>query len=368
MTVSVSCDAVSINLYNIANFIPIDDTIIGLKYLVKKDKIIIRGAYNKETVPFYNQISIIIRIENKTVNVKIFKNGSLHITGCKKVSDAQNVIDTLTRYYSMMRLETINISLSQTEDGTLLTKDCMVYSEKYKQVIGYLNEEKEDWTLALVQNLIGGKESKACSYVINKEKVIVNKDGNFISEGNIKKHKTIYNKDGEVIGETCIQMFNNSLKLFKHKNLNIDYHSDSITVGKDNEIGKIVYVYNKETRCAPNILKNSDNYSCSAILRDCDSYTGTVINVNCINIVIDLGVKINREKLYSNLVDKNYMVLYNPNKYSGIRLLFKTIVGKLSFMIFQSGKVLGSGFKSTSQIDQEVPKFKKLINDIVNIP
>jgi len=50
---------------------------------------------------FYNQVTILMRPMNNPsrnyINIKVFKNGSLHMTGCKDMSDFNNVSSTLIK-------------------------------------------------------------------------------------------------------------------------------------------------------------------------------------------------------------------------------------------------------------------------------
>lgn len=361
ITLSVSFNNSStMNLYNIANFIDIDNVIIGLKYLIKPDKILIRGKYLKDTMTFYNQISMIMIVNGKALNVKIFNNGSLHITGCKSVETGDNVVAILKKYYIKMSNQSIKIDLMETKRGALVTEDYMLYSKKFKQVVGYVDENSDNWLPIFLQNLIG--YGPDCVFVINKDKVVLNKDGNFMSIKAISNRKNIYNLDGVHIGNTNVSMFNNSLKLYKHKNLLLDYEKDEVTTNGD-VIGKILYNYNLPNEIS-DIQLGEDNYSCSPFMSSSSTLQlSHSVNVNCINIVFDIGYKINRMKLFDILKKKEHIALYNPDKYSGVRLIFKSINYKISFMIFQSGKIIGSGFKSIHDINIQIDILKTLFDE-----
>ena len=58
----------------------------------------------KENQKFYNQITVVIRIDNgscedinkvKSINVKLFKNGSIQMSGCKRIEEVNTVINKL---------------------------------------------------------------------------------------------------------------------------------------------------------------------------------------------------------------------------------------------------------------------------------
>jgi hypothetical protein len=130
------------------------------------------------------------------------------------------------------------------------------------------------------------------------------------------------------------------------------------------------------------------NYNCNPILDlDCIDrkldieylYNNSETIVNCINIYFNIGFQINRESLYENLLNLDYICKYSPEIYSGINLSIKIPVNfneiienkdkfeisnigrckctqkctcsNVSFLIFQSGNIIGSGFKNYEQIN-----------------
>jgi TATA-box binding protein (TBP) (component of TFIID and TFIIIB) len=51
---------------------------------------------SKKSKSFFNQLTIIMRVnENEYMNVKLFKNGSIQITGCKKLSNCNIILNKL---------------------------------------------------------------------------------------------------------------------------------------------------------------------------------------------------------------------------------------------------------------------------------
>ena len=66
----------------------------------RKKKVVKKGKTQK----FYNQITVVIRIDNgscedinkvKSINVKLFKNGSIQMSGCKRIEEVNTVINKL---------------------------------------------------------------------------------------------------------------------------------------------------------------------------------------------------------------------------------------------------------------------------------
>ena len=354
-------EKIELNLYNIANFMNIDDEVLGIKYLLKPGKILIRGHYPNDSSAFCNQISTILVINGKKINVKIFKNGTLQLTGCKNVSDANKVVKLLEEKYKLLDQKIMNIKLSKTSDGVLVTDDYMVYSSKFKQVIGYITENN-NWLPTLVQNLLGYNTSKL-SYSINNDITTVNKTLNFMSKKSIGNKRKLYSMDGEFIGTTRVYMYNNTKKLYRCKNLEIDYDTDKIMIN-DNAIGEIMYDIEPVNTATREL--NVGNYSCSAFINEQDVYKtdNTVTSVNCINIVFNISFKLNRQRLVNLLKRDGYSVLYNPGKYCAVRLIYKIpgdIEKKANFMIFQSGKVIGSGFKDMRDIGDTLMIFEEIM-------
>jgi len=70
---------------------------IGTRYLPGYDHIS-KSIYKNKKKLFYNQITIIMNIsDDKFVNMKLFKDGSVHMTGTKNLIDANIAINKLTK-------------------------------------------------------------------------------------------------------------------------------------------------------------------------------------------------------------------------------------------------------------------------------
>lgn len=107
-TMTVCCKFPTLfNVGNIAQYIDLDSNgIIGIKFgnadnphtnrsLIVKSKISI--AKNKKKRSFFNQVTLQVRTKkiDKIVNVKIFLNGSIQMTGCKGIENALEAIDKI---------------------------------------------------------------------------------------------------------------------------------------------------------------------------------------------------------------------------------------------------------------------------------
>ena len=88
---------------NFAKYIVLkEDGIVSVKYGNRKDPatnrtiIVLKQKKKSSTKNFYNQVTIRMKPTNNPIrnyiNIKVFKNGSLQITGCKDMEDFNNVI------------------------------------------------------------------------------------------------------------------------------------------------------------------------------------------------------------------------------------------------------------------------------------
>lgn len=339
------------NLLDIERYLEIDDCIVGLK-----GTNLIRGNYKKSklkntkenhSVNFDNQLSIIFKIDDIYINTKIFKNGSLHFTGCKD----ENMIKILIKKIidSVRGIEKIKrqILLTKDENDVLLDKYNLIYSYNNYRVIGQKINDKE-------------------YYIINGKKYIIDeKTKMFISLKDSKK-RDILNLSGEHIGSYERSQFNK--KFIKHNFTKGEYKIDEKKIDEN----KIVIDRNDDIK--------EINYECKPINKDItnEDILNMEININCINVSFDLNMKLNRENLYSMLINDGYMCKYKPDIYPGIRLIYKipnTIYKNVSknvlqdnmidglckcsnkctcnditFLIFGTGKVLGTNFKNRELI------------------
>ena len=68
-------------------------TIIVRKVLAQK--------YKKKKKAFYNQVTLLVKTANKIMNVKLFSNGAIQLTGCKSI---ESVIEALTKIFKELNI------------------------------------------------------------------------------------------------------------------------------------------------------------------------------------------------------------------------------------------------------------------------
>lgn len=292
------------NLYNVGKYLKIDDDIIGIKYYFCNESIL-KGIYQtcniKKTkkkvkqvnkILFYNQISIIIKYDKDQINLKLFKNGSIQITGCKNIQNIDHYLNIL--YKKLLNFQNKNVNILLTKDSNNTFLDC---------------------------------------------------------------HNYIYDNDYKVIGY--------------YDNDNGKYNILSKTLSKTKDRSKLYTIINYDT--SPFITYNKEcNYE---------------IDIDCINICININTKLNLYKLYQYLITNQYICKYNPETYTGIKFIYKSMISyddtdkdmgickcnnkcicmNVTFLIFQTGNIICAGLKSFKQIEKIMPNFLLIISHFMNI-
>ena len=247
--------------------------------------------------------------DNKIINVKLFGNGTLHLTGVKHPSEGKQVMLLI---YSKL------INLCKEYDIILLTSDINnVYLDNANNVYSQNNDNR---------TVIGFKyvtDKNETLYNINKKDYTIDKNtGLFIAKKfESKRSKTLLDLNGEKVGISRIELLKNKSKLYKNNsNVNFDYTTGFIYYdgdGKSNIIGKIVYeyinsYYNPEEVEIEPIVEYK--YNCTPFLQDTTIYSLKELNnfndkelqcdINCINIYSKLSFELNRQRLFNELIKK----------------------------------------------------------------
>ena len=160
----------------------------------------------------------------------------------------------------------------------------------------------------------------------------------------------------------------------------IYYNNESI-------IGKVAYYINKE-----NIIDTLQFNDIMEIDYDCNPFTNKKqeifetleddqidLNVNCMNVYFNINYTINRQRFYERLISMNFICKYKPESYSGIKIVYKIPLYKtkckssgicpctskctcinITFLVFQSGNVIATGFKNLEQVDEITQEFYKI--------
>lgn len=412
ITMTMQLPDCQFNLNNIGRYLDIDDTILGIKYHYGNRESIIKGKYltsiykksksknenkiNKKL--FYNQVSLIIKHtgkdkENKDcleniVNVKIFGNGSLHLTGVKNTLEGQEIVLILYKKLEKFKNMFSTILLTKDTNGVYLDNSNNIYSTELfnKNIIGYklnssiyvINKKEYYITYIDIENL-SGKFSNLKVFMSNKLES--------------KKTRTILNMDGKQIGFSKINLIRNKSKLYKN-NSNIHFDKNFIFYdgnGNSTIIGNISYEITQNEHIltfndTQNLIEynyNSNPFITEPIEIKLHDINNLNMNVNTINIYFKLDFELNRQRLFDKLLELNYISEYTPEKYSGVKLTYKInqnylnagkcvcnnkcTCNNITFLIFQSGNIIVTGFKNINDIRDILNTFKDIINKISNI-
>jgi len=401
ITMSLQIPCCNLNLMNIGKYLKIDDVILGLKYNFGKSSIL-KGTYstsiykksktkNQDKINktlFYNQVSIVMKIESNVVNVKLFGNGSLHLTGVKDPKEGRVV---------MMILYNKLLKLCDEYDMILLTLDTNnIYLDNNNNI--YTRDSDN-------RMVIGFKYTNAKNeilYNIYKKDYVIDKNtGLFINKKfENKRTRTLLSLNGEKVGVLRIELLKNKSKLYKNNSINFDYTNGFIYYdgeGKSNIIGKILYEINgdfdrneKGNNCPIIEYKYNCNpfFSISKVytIEELQSCTDKELqyDINCINVYLNINVELNRQRLFNKLIQMSYIAEYKPEKYSGIKLRYKIskqptqkmgicecinkcTCNNVTFLIFQSGNIIATGFKSLIEIDAIIHDFKSVIMSVQEV-
>lgn len=363
----------TINLTNVGKYMDIDEHIIGIKYncghlvvmkgkysttIYKKSKIKVEDKIKKRL--FYNQVTIIVNNKGNHVNVKLFANGSLHLTGCKQTSEGEEVVRLIYKKLDSMRDKKYTILITKDINGVLLDKDNIIYSCTSIQTIGFVQ-----------------KVGTSIIYNINKKDYEIDKKtSQFITKRvESQRKRDIINFDGVQIGHCKLELLKNKKKLYKNNsNIFFDYENSLIYYDNDTIIGNLVYDYDKTKLVTTSSLQDvfEIEYNCCPFKNNeykLDKTCNLEIDINCINVYFNINYQINRQRFYEKLYESNFICKYNPESYSGIKLtyklpMFSTLQNfghclctqkctctNITFLIFQSGNVIATGFRQSAHID-----------------
>jgi hypothetical protein len=203
-----------------------------------------------------------------------------------------------------------------------------------------------------------------------------------------KRTRTLLDFDGNVIGYCKIELLRNKLKLYK-KNSNVNFDTKLIQdtnafsliyYDGDNYsaiIGKVVYyIQSSIPQPTPDILEC--NYSCNPFKHE-PSELNYTIDINCINTYFNINMEINRQRLFKKLLENKFIAEYKPEKYSGVKMLYKhnqtstcgicmcsskCTCNNITFLIFQSGNLIVTGFKRVEEINLILGNFKDFLISI----
>jgi len=383
ITISVHTD-LKLNILELSKFLKTDDKLIGIKCNIGETPVL-HGEYytnvNKKSKNihktnkklFYNQITIIVKTSLGNVNVKLFSNGCLHLTGIKNIEyHAYQVFDII---YNKI------VELHQQEHPILLTHDIdhpYFYLDNTNVVYTCKKDESQTY------NMLCYKKSNG-HYSISKKEYEFDYPFFKSIEQQCSK-RILIDLYGNEVGYSKVQLLKNK-KLYNNKN--VWYDDDYIYTIHNNEIiliGYVNYIFHNENCTIKDYEYNMNNldqvkithYVSNPILNN-NEIRMLKLDVNCINISFKLEYMLNTQRLYDLLLGQNYMCYYKPMEYRGLKFIYKfprhettkndgrchcnkkCTCYNLTFIIFQNGSVIASGFKNMIHIDISLDTFYTII-------
>lgn len=358
---------------------------------------------------FYNQVTLLVNHKTFNVNVKVFKNGQLQMTGCKS---EQNAIDTAYLVAKLL-LKTnsdivIDVELSNSHN---------MYTCEYNKVYTISNLDSSDdiWEgepigYYEVEQRNSKLRGQTRLYILDKDtekyNVVFSKKDSYhlIWETFVPElYRKIYNTNGEHVGEQRI-VFDEEFKEYQelkyvHKN-NAIFSKDSndrrvkfilkddLTVetrGKQ-KIGVIqdIYYNNNDNNNVKEREKKLEIKTWYETVRYSEDREFVVINekVAMINTDYVCGFEINRRNLNRILVHEyNLESILKIEKYPGINTKFYTNDSnqnnngkfvcdcedmdceceRVSVLTFKSGKIIITGAKKMSHVEAVYQKFNEIL-------
>lgn len=384
MTMTTQLPECELCLLNVGKYLGIDKDIIGIKYnysnfSVLKGKYstsIFNKAKNKKESQinkrlFYNQISLVVQLNHlRPVNVKLFSNGSIHVTGCKDTDDCNKAAKVIYLKLCGLRDRTSRILLTKDKYDVLTDSDNLVYSYR------------EPFTI------IGWRSGNGNYSVHRKDVYIDHKTRMFLSRTeHAERRRHLYNLSGECIGYTHIDLINNRSKYYRKNTKTVPCDGDSDLVYFNNSVllGSNTYVVDKtritDTDSHGDVFEI--DYSCCPFVNR--EYTldnmDFKCDIHCINVHFDLGQRLDLLYVQEFFCTLGYFCKYKPETYTGVKLLYKLnnhvkqsgdfpsafvckcmsecLCTNVTFLIFGTGKVISTGYKCLPDIDRCVSHFKK---------
>ena len=258
----------SLNLQNIIKYLPLDSNDI-LTVKVNKDKMRTliqtkekKRRTTKKTIkkvsPFYNQVTVVVRVyegdyedlnNEKKLNIKLFKNGSIQISGLKTLEYTNRALNKLVHRLSEVKAKLNDGKIEEIsfiDNQNLTVNDFNIYMINSNYKVKMQIDRSKLFNLLLKKKIKASYEKciRACVIVkftpekINEEEkevsIFIFEKGNVIITGArnithiIESYEYINNillthtdeiikKDDEIEGKIILQLYQNIMEENNHK-------------------------------------------------------------------------------------------------------------------------------------------------------
>lgn len=201
----------------------------------------------------YNQCTVIVYIDpdrdkdkklidKEKINVKIFKNGELQMTGIRNLKNAEFVQNLIIS--KLKELHGTHTVTMERKNGIIIDSFNKVYNNKLEQIGFYQNDQRTKKIQHTPKLYIWNGSDY--SILVEKGELLIEQ---FYKKKDKNLSKKVFNKNGEFLGEYQI-LFNE--EYLKSREINLD---ESVLKIQENAF----IVSTKDTKCKWNI---SDQYSC----------------------------------------------------------------------------------------------------------
>lgn len=356
MTVGIELKT-QVSLYNLARYLDIDDTLVGIKYKYL-DKIMLKGTYTvsklKENKLFSNQVSIAMVVDTRNINIKVFTNGTLHITGVNNESQILKVKDYLLDRIKELHNKTDTLILESSVP--YINSDGILFNSSGTRNIGMVTKDK--------------------LFLINNRKFKFYPEYNFFININNLYTKEVLDLDGNLLGTQKLVTSSGTKRIYTNGN-QLYSSLDGVFVGTK-LIGTFEYNFPLEKAHTQVSEPTSVQYPKYPFDRLINSKEYTKENILYYNISVNYRYseeRLPKQRILEFVESNGYIVNRDLQKSSKVNLTYKdnsTNTGKcncefvcicnnITVFIFETGKVNIYGIKDINKVNTIVNSINKLI-------
>lgn len=370
MTVGIELKC-SVSLHNLSKYLDISDFIVGIKYK-HIDKVILKGSYDTSknrgnTSLFNNQVSIAISYQGKRINIKVFKNGMLHITGVNSESQIIEVKDKFIDALNDLENKKYTCIMVSTK-FPIVNSDGILFNSTGTRDIGH-NHGK----VPVESNI----------YIIDRRTFRYNPEHKIYIHMNNLYEKDILDLDGVLIGKQKLVNNTRYKRIYKNgKTIVETYHGVYLD---DKLMGVFEYMWypekdNVNITELDSCVVNYPMYPLNRVI-NCNDYTTKDINYYNISVNYTYPSKFTRMELMRYLESNGFLINYDMGKSSKVNLSLKDnesnsgkcdceyscICKNVTIFIFETGKINVYGIKKLQSIDTIIGIVNSELDNFVKI-
>ena len=354
----------TLNIIDIAKYLPLDDSIVALKLLYAGSSFaVLRGIAklsSKKKKYFLNQVTITLRFGkmNMIVSCKIFHNGTIHITGTHNLDEALEVYNII--YSKLKKLSGLKFIKIQPDLMYLCSMDNLIYNHQ-GDIVGWKTDSK---------------------IVVSNEEVQIhfyNDKQYFFSSVWKQNKKNIYSLEGKKVGwkELVFDTFKYIKKYYKVE-YGLIYFKNQI-IGKEKVYLQESVDYDKMNFfIQQKFVLHSFDYKTIETDKTRESF-----NIHMINGYFKAPFQLSKLKLHNKLLEDGYYSRFDSCSSSSVNLRYHLdpnngenkgiclyenkatcLCKDISISFFASGKINVTGLSNMDQTSVLYNFICKLLDDI----